>query len=74
MIALEKERRARGLSQRKLMLVTGVDSAYISRAERMGMRLYPGQAARIADALGWEGDPADLFKEVGDDACEPCAV
>lgn len=73
MIVLERERRARGLSQRKLMLATGVDSSYISRAERMGMRLYPGQASRIAEALGWTGDPADLFKEVKDDDRAACA-
>ena len=64
MIALEKERRNHGWSQRELMRRSGVDSAYISRAERQGMRLYPGQARKIADALGWEGDPAELFKEV----------
>lgn len=72
MIALERERRDHGWSQRELMRRTGVDSAYISRAERMGMRLYPGHASRIAEALGWQGDPADLCKEVADDDCEPC--
>ncbi|MDM8289306.1 helix-turn-helix transcriptional regulator [Slackia piriformis] len=70
MIVLEKERRARNISQRKLMQLTGVDSSYLSRAERMGMRLYPGQASRVAEALGWDGDPADLFKEVDADAAD----
>lgn len=30
------------------------------------LKPYPGQVSKIVCALGWEGDPAALFKEVGD--------
>lgn len=67
MILLEKLRRDAGLSQRKLGRACDpeVDASYICNAERHGFRLFPTQAQRLADALGYEGDPADLFEEVG---------
>lgn len=64
MILLEKMRREQGKSQREIMRESGIDSAYISRAERQGMKLYPKQARAIAAVLGWKGNPEDLFKEV----------
>lgn len=66
MILMEKLRRDAGLSQRKLgrACQPEVDPSYISQAERQGLRLYPGQAQRIAAALGYEGDPANLFEAV----------
>lgn len=65
MILLEQLRRDAGLSQRKLgrACQPEVDPSYISQAERQGLRLYPSQAQRIAAALGYEGDPSDLFGE-----------
>lgn len=74
MIALTVERRRRNLSQAKLARLADVNATSISRIEGGKEPAYPHRGKRIADALGWEGDPADLFKEVGDDACEPCAV
>lgn len=66
MILLEKLRKEAGLSQRKLgrACQPEVDPSYISQAERQGLHLYPGQAQRIAAALGYEGDPAGLFEAV----------
>ncbi len=63
---LEFMRRNGGLSQRGLGAKARVDASYICNAESRGMRLYPAQAVRLADALGWEGDPMELFEEVED--------
>lgn len=65
---LEFMRRNQRKSQRGLGLEAGVNASYICNAERRGMVLYPGQAARIAKALGWTGDPMELFEEVDADA------
>ena len=61
---LEFMRRSNGWSQRKLGEAAGVSASYICNAESRGMTLYPNQAKRLADALGWRGDPAELFEEV----------
>lgn len=55
-------------SQRALGSEAGVNASYICNAERRGMVLYPAQAQRLAHALGWGGDPMELFEEVADDA------
>lgn len=66
MILLEQLRRNAGLSQRKLARACQpeIDPSYLSQAERQGMRLYPSQLERVAAALGFEGDPAELLEEV----------
>ena len=63
---LEYLRRNAELSQQKLgnKCNPPVDQRYISNAERRGMVLYPSQAQRIADALGWDGDPLALFEDM----------
>lgn len=68
MILLQKLRLQRGLSQRQLgrACMPEVDAAYISRAERQGLRLYPSQVQRVAAALDWDGNPSELFEEVTD--------
>lgn len=63
---LKKLRVNLDMSQRDLGERARVDASYICRAEKTGCPMYPGQAARIADALGWEGDPSKLFEEVED--------
>ena len=65
MILMEKLRRDAGLSQRKLgrACEPEIEASYISQAERRGFRLYSGYAQRIADVLGYEGDPDDLFDD-----------
>lgn len=67
MIKLEEARRRAGWSQRELARRAKVDPSYISNAESRGFILYRGQSSRVADALGWDGDPAELFEEVKDD-------
>ena len=56
-------RKEKGLSQRALSRVSGIDASTISRAEKQSL-MYRAQAQKIADALGWEGDPMELFEEV----------
>lgn len=56
-------RKEKGLSQRALSRKSGVDASTISRAEKQAL-MYRSQAKNIADALGWEGDPMELFEEV----------
>ena len=57
-------RQEMGLSQRALGERARVDASYICNAESRGLRLYQSQQARLAEALGWEGDPAALFEEI----------
>lgn len=66
---LEFLRRNAALSQRGLGKAARVDASYICNAEKRGMSLYPSQAVRLADALGWKGDPMELFEEVEDREC-----
>lgn len=61
---LEFLRRDKEFSQRELGKRAGVNASYICNAERRGMELYPSQAKRLADALGWRGEPSELFEEV----------
>ena len=56
------------LSQRQLGEKSGVAASDVCKAESRGLRLYPVQAQRVAAALGWRGDPMELFEEVKDDA------
>lgn len=64
---LKKLRVNLDMSQRKLGEKAKVDASYICRAEKIGCPMYPVQAVRVAEALGWKGDPAELFEEVPED-------
>lgn len=74
MIACEKELRIsrelwlRRMSQAECARRAGVQPSSMSRIVRGLEPAYPKRGQRIADALGWEGDPAELFEEVEDDA------
>ncbi|ACV23651.1 Helix-turn-helix [Slackia heliotrinireducens] len=67
MIRLVIERRKLGWSQSELARRIGANPVSISRIERGKEPPYPLRSQRIADALGWEGDPAELFEDVTDD-------
>ena len=58
------KRRKQGLSQSKLAQKAGVNQASMNRIERGKEPAYPFRAQRIADALGWSGDPMILFEDV----------
>lgn len=61
------ERLLQGMKQMDLSRITGMHPTSISAIENGHLRPYPGQVNKIAEALGWKGDPAALFEEVGDD-------
>lgn len=67
MICLTKAREAQGLSKRRLGVLSNVDASDIARAENRGLRLYPVQLERIAEALGWEERPEKLLEAVKDE-------
>lgn len=62
---IEKKRRERGLSQLELgcECKPTVAPSYICNAERHGFA-YPSHIERLAKALDYEGDPAELLAEV----------
>ncbi len=53
-----------GVTQKELAERTGIDPATVSRLINGRMPAYRGWASRIAEVLGWKGDPAELFEEV----------
>lgn len=58
------ERQRLGMSQAKLARVADVNQSCMSRIENGKEPPYPIRGKRIADALGWKGDPAELFEDV----------
>lgn len=61
------ERQKRGMSQAKLARAADVNQSCMSRIENGKEPPYPHRGKRIAAALGWDGDPAELFEEVPND-------
>ena len=66
MLLVEKERKRLGLSQSKLARLADVNASSMCRIERGKEQAYPHRGERIAKALGWKGDAAELFEEVED--------
>ena len=66
MLILAEIRKRKGVSQAKLARLAEVNQTSLSRIENGKEPAYPRRGRRIADALGWEGDPAELFEEVRD--------
>lgn len=66
MLILAEVRKRKGVSQAKLARLAGVNQTSLSRIENGKEPAYPRRGRRIADALGWEGDPSELFEEVPD--------
>ena len=66
MLRLEYLRREAGLSIRALRdkCSPPVGENYICRAEKWGDHLSETQLKRLADALGWEKDPALLAEPI----------
>lgn len=59
-------RRNRGLTQRQLAEMLNISITDIRKLEKRVLVVHPSKAARIADALGWAGDPMELFEEIED--------
>lgn len=64
MLQLKYELDQRRMKQVSLAQATGINEASISRIVNGKEEAYSGRARRIAEALGWEGDPAELFKDL----------
>lgn len=51
-----------GLKQTEFAALADVNEAALSRIVNGKEPAYPKRGKRIADAVGWQGDPAELFK------------
>lgn len=67
MLRVESLRKSKGISQAKLARMADVNTSSMNRIERGKEPPYPRRGKRIADALGWAGDPMELFEEVSED-------
>ena len=56
--------RQRGVSQTELAEGGGLSRVKLNRILRGREKPWPKYQGAIADALGWEGDPSELFEEV----------
>ena len=63
---LRIEREARGLSRVELSRKAGMSEVTYGKVELGTMPPYPKYRAAIAEALGWTGDPMELFEDVED--------
>jgi transcriptional regulator with XRE-family HTH domain len=63
MKVLRAEREAKGISQSELGRRSGINQVTISAAENARFVPYSSQLERLAGALGWQGEPADLLNE-----------
>lgn len=64
---LEFELRRLGISQSECARRARVNQTSISRIVNGKEPAFPHRGKRIADAIGWEDDPAELFEEVDED-------
>lgn len=55
-----------GMTQKELAEKAGIDPATVSRIVNGKTAVYGGWSVRIAEALGWTGDPEELFEEMGE--------
>lgn len=56
----------RGLSMSALARKADMHVSSISQIESQHLKPYPGQLTKLVDALGWKGDPMELFEELED--------
>ena len=63
MMNVTKERKARGWSMSRLAREASMHVSTISLIESGRMKPFPSQAEKLAAALGWKGETADLFGE-----------
>ncbi len=57
------ERNKRGWSQAELARRAGINASSMSRIEAGYEPAYPKRGKKIADALGWKGEPSELFED-----------
>lgn len=66
MIKLTEKRKEAHLSMSALARKADMHVSSISQIEAQRLKPYPGQITKLTNALGWKGDPMELFKEVED--------
>lgn len=64
MLRIKYELIHRGISQTEFAKAVGLKPQAVSRIVNGLEPPYSKRGKRIAAALGWEGDPAELFQEV----------
>lgn len=67
-LRVQVERERQGRSQAHVARAAALGATAYGLVEKNRYVPYPIQLQRIADALGWEGPPEDLLKEVDPDA------
>jgi ribosome-binding protein aMBF1 (putative translation factor) len=61
---ITKLRELRGWSKAELARRANMAAPCVGQLEHGRLQPYPVQAAKLAAALGWTGDPSALFEEV----------
>lgn len=64
MLVMTVVRKDKGITQTGLSNLTGIAEPQISAIENKHVIPSDGWKRRIAEALGWEREPAELFEEV----------
>lgn len=64
-IVLTREREAQGMSRSELARRAALNASTVGQIEAGRFIPYPGQLAKLAAALGYEGDPKTLLDEAG---------
>lgn len=67
MLVIKRIMRERNVSQAWLAREAGINQTSVNRIVNGREAAFSKRGQKIADALGWAGDPADLFKEVEGD-------
>lgn len=67
MLRLKRELYRLRMSQAECARQSGVNQTSLSRIITGKEPAYPHRGKRIADAVGWKGDPTELFEEVDED-------
>lgn len=68
MLRIKQELYRQRMSQAECARLASVNQTAFCRIVNGKEPAYPKRGQRIADALGWKGDPAELFEEVNVDA------
>ena len=66
MLRITRERMQMKMSQAALARRAEIHPTTISLIESGRMQPYPSQAEKLANALCWQGNPAELFEDDGD--------
>lgn len=64
MMRMTKIREEQRLSKSALARKADMHVSSVCQIENGRLSAYPGQARKLAAALGWQGEPSELFEEV----------